>query len=97
MIEENKKYRDLLSTDIAFKRLNNSFKDNLSQDALAILEKNEVLMALTVYKALYKLTQAGLFDNSDIQMLKDKVDFEFVDSCQTFHGKYELKETVDAQ
>ncbi len=97
MIEENKKYKDLLNVDIAFKRLNNSFKDNLSEDAVAILEKTEVLMALTVYKSLYELSQAGLFDSSDIQMLKDKVDFEFVDSCQNFHGKYEIKETIDGQ
>ncbi len=97
MIEENKKYKDLLNVDIAFKRINNSFKDNLSEDAVAILEKTEVLMALTVYKSLYELLQAGLFENSDIQMLKDKVDFEFVDSCQNFHGKYEIKETISGE
>ncbi len=96
MIEENKKYKDLVQVDIAFKRLNSSFKDTLTVDALAVLEKTEVLMALTVYKSLYKLSQEGLFDSSDIQMLKDKVDFEFVDSCQNFHGRYELKETVNA-
>ncbi len=95
MIEENKKYKDKVGVDIAFKRLNNSFKDSLSDDAKSILNKTEVLMALTVYKSLYKLTQAWLFDKSDIEILKDKVDFEFVDSCQAFHGKYELKETID--
>lgn len=95
MIEENKKYKDLLSVDIAFKRLNNSFKETLSNDAKQVLAKNEVLMALTVYKALYKLVQAGLFNTSDLEELKDKVDFEFVDSCQYFHGKYEIKETID--
>ncbi len=95
MIQENKKYKDLLNEEISFNRLNSDFKEWLSDDALTLLNKTEVLMALTVYKALYKLKNAWLFDESDIAILKDKVDFEFVESCESFHGRYELKEMID--
>jgi len=34
-------------------------------------------------------------EKSDEERLKNKIELEFVDSCDIFHGKYEIKETTD--
>jgi hypothetical protein len=54
-------------------------------------------METTIYKVLYDLQQADLFDANDISVLEDKIIFEYVEACGMVNGKYEIKETLTSK
>lgn len=97
LIERNQKYPGLLGTKLVFTYLNGDFKQDLSNGERELLDRIQALMEVMVAEALYSLLQEGVFTQADIDILKNKVTFQFVESCDVFHGKYEIKETLTSQ
>lgn len=97
LIERNQKYPGLLGTKLVFTYLNGDFKQDLSNGERELLDRIQALMEVMVAEALYSLLQEWVFTQADIDILKNKVTFQFVESCDVFHGKYEIKETLTSQ
>ncbi len=50
-----------------------------------------------MYKVMVNMKKAGILDSSDIEQLKDVIMFEYVKTCGSVNGRYEVKETLTGQ
>ena len=66
----------------------------MDKEKKELWERSKAVMQLSLYKSLYKLTQAHIFDDTDIRILKDKTILEYVNNCQVINGRYDIKETL---
>lgn len=89
---DEKKY---IKEDFTFEVRNPSFRDDLSSAQEELLDRTLELMKRTVYAVLHQLIDEKVFDVFDVEQLEESVVFEYVDSCDTFHGRYEVEETFE--
>lgn len=87
-------YKKKLGVSFSFDEENQEFRSSLDVSRQELLDRSKLMMQLTIYKVLYNLKQAKLFTTEDINILKDKVVFEYVDSCEMINGRYDIKETL---
>ena len=97
MIERYEPYKTLLGKDLSFTDENPGFRDDLSKKEKELLDRSKALMWLIVYKQLYDLVSAWVFDRNDVELLKDVVSFEFIEWCGLVNWRYEIKETLTSQ
>jgi hypothetical protein len=97
LIERNERYANLLGTKLTFTYINGDFKKGMSDSERELIDRIQALMEVMVAEALYDLLQEDVFTQADIDELKNKITFQFVESCDVFHGKYEIKETLTSQ
>ncbi|USN55562.1 MAG: hypothetical protein H6765_03025 [Candidatus Peribacteria bacterium] len=95
LLKRTKQYPDLLGKDLDIRIVNEGFAEKLSENKQELLTSITALMTNTVYKVLYDLIQAKVMTTDDADLLMGKIKMEYVDSCDVFHGKYEIKETLD--
>jgi hypothetical protein len=63
----------------------------------AIGTKSEALMKLMVYKTFSELIERGLFTLDDVKELDDKITLYREQSCSSFHGNYQIRQTTDSK
>lgn len=97
LIERNQKYPGLLKTKLTYTYLNGDFKKNMTDTQRGIIDRIQALMELMVAESAYNLLDAWVLNQDDIDILKNKITFQFVESCDVFHGKYEIKETLTSE
>lgn len=97
LIERNQKYPGLLKTKLTYTYLNGDFKKNMTDAQRGIIDRIQALMELMVAESVYNLLDAWVLNQDDIDILKNKITFQFVESCDVFHGKYEIKETLTSE
>lgn len=88
-------YSAMLGAGFTYSYDDQGFFDSLTTQQKALLSEIEQLMKHMLSYSVYRLQQDGVLDQTDINELREKMNIEYGTACNLFHGRYEIKQTLD--
>lgn len=90
-------YTTMLAAGFTYSYDDQGFFDSLNTEQRALLSEIEQLMKHMLSYVIYELMQDDILDQTDVEELREKINIEYGTACNLFHGRYEIKQTLDSR
>jgi len=91
------KYTNLLWAWFTYTYDDKGFMNGLDVQDRSLLSEIEQLMKHMLSYSIHELINDGILDQTDVEQLRNKMNIEYGTACNLFHGRYEIKQTLDSK